>query len=105
MQVTKIKTFFTRRQTKQALKAAGVALFTGAVMASPAFAQFSQANTVMSWVSTTLAGIAVLAITIAIMLAGFKIAFQHQKLTDVAHILIGGAIIGGASGIAAVVVG
>jgi type IV secretion system protein VirB2 len=105
MQLTKIKAFFTRRQTKRALKATGVALFTGAVMASPAFAQFQQATTVMNMVQTVLVGLAVTIVTIAIMMAGFKIIFQHAKVSEVSHILIGGILIGGATGLASLVVG
>lgn len=69
--------------------------------ASPAFAQISKVNTVMSNVQTVLVGVAVTIFTLAIMWAGFKMAFQHAKWSEVSNIVIGGILVGGASGIAA----
>lgn len=42
----------------------------------------------------------VIIVTIAIVFAGYQIAFAHKRLTDVAPILIGGLLIGGAAAIA-----
>ena len=39
-------------------------------------------------------------VTIAIVFAGYQIAFAHKRLSDVAPILIGGLLIGGAATIA-----
>ncbi|WP_082876945.1 TrbC/VirB2 family protein [Hydrogenophaga crassostreae] len=39
-------------------------------------------------------------VTIAIVFAGYQIAFAHKRLSDVAPVLIGGLLIGGASAIA-----
>lgn len=69
--------------------------------AEPAFAQINKVNTVMSNVQTVLVGVAVTVFTIAIMWAGFKMAFQHAKWTEVSNIVIGGIFVGGAAGIAA----
>ncbi len=71
------------------------------LIASPAFAQISKVNTVMSNVQTVLVGVAVTIFTLAIMWAGFKMAFQHAKWSEVSNIVIGGILVGGASGIAA----
>ena len=69
--------------------------------ASPAFAQISKVNTVMSNVQTVLVVVAVTIFTLAIMWAGFKMAFQHAKWSEISNIVIGGILVGGASGIAA----
>lgn len=39
-------------------------------------------------------------VTIAVVFAGYQIAFAHKRLSDVAPILIGGLLIGGAATIA-----
>jgi type IV secretion system protein VirB2 len=39
-------------------------------------------------------------VTIAVVFAGYQIAFAHKRLTDVAPLLIGGLLIGGASALA-----
>lgn len=77
---------------------AGIAIMLTA--ASPAFAQISRVNTVMSNVQTVLVGVSVTILTVAIMWAGFKMAWQHAKWSEVSNIVIGGILIGGASGIA-----
>ena len=69
--------------------------------ASPAFAQISKVNTVMSNVQTVLVGVAVTVFTLALMWAGFKMAFQHAKWSEISNIVIGGILVGCASGIAA----
>ena len=72
------------------------------MLAMPAAqAQLAQVNTTMNNVQMVLAGVSVTSLTIATMLAGYKIMFQHAKISDVGHIIIGGLLVGGASGIAA----
>lgn len=44
-------------------------------------------------------------VTIAVVFAGYQIAFAHKRLSDVAPILIGGLLIGGAATIAGWFVG
>lgn len=68
---------------------------------SPAFAQISKVNTVMANVQAVLTGVAVTIFTITIMWAGFKLAWQHAKWSDISNIVIGGILVGGAAGIAA----
>jgi type IV secretion system protein VirB2 len=69
-------------------------------MTNPAFAQIAKVNTVMTNVQTVLTGVAVTIFTVAIIWAGFKMAFQHAKWTEVSNIVIGGILVGGAAGIA-----
>lgn len=50
---------------------------------------------------TILKAASVIIVTIAIVFAGYQIAFAHKRLSDVAPILVGGLLIGGAAVIAA----
>ena len=63
-----------------------------------AFAQgFDKINTTVTNINTILVTISIAVVTIAIIWAGFKMIFQGARLADVANILIGGTLIGGAS--------
>lgn len=44
-------------------------------------------------------------VTIAVVFAGYQIAFAHKRLSDVAPVLIGGLLIGGAAAISGWFVG
>lgn len=44
-------------------------------------------------------------VTIAVIFAGYQIAFAHKRISDVTPILIGGLLIGAASQIAKMVIG
>jgi type IV secretion system protein VirB2 len=80
---------------------ARIAVAAFALMATPAFAQITKVNTVMANVQAVLTGVAITCFTIALMWAGFKMAFQHAKWSEISNIVIGGIIVGGAAGIAA----
>lgn len=73
--------------------------------ASPAFAQLEKVNTLAEKIQTALDSISVVAVTIAVLIAGYKIIFQGQTFREVAPILVGGIIIGAASQIASMLVG
>lgn len=75
------------------------------VVCSPAFAQLQKVNQTMSNVQAILAGVAVTICTLAIMFTGFKMMFQHAKWAEVSNIVIGAMFVGGATGIAAWLVG
>jgi type IV secretion system protein VirB2 len=81
---------------------AGMRLAAAAMLvaSSPAFAQISKVDTVMTNVQNVLVGVAVTAFTIALLWAGFKMAFQHAKWSEISNIVIGGILVGGAGGIA-----
>lgn len=70
-----------------------------------AWAQVSRVNQVMTNVQLLLAGVAVTVFTVAIMWAGFKMAFQHAKWSEVSNVVIGGALVGAAGGLAAWLIG
>lgn len=61
-------------------------------------------NTLMSSISSALYAVGVVVLTIAIMWAGFKIMYQGQTLREVAPPLLGGILVGAASGIAGLLI-
>lgn len=69
--------------------------------AHPALAQITKVNTVMLNVQSVLVSVAVTLFTLAIMWAGFKMAFNHAQWSEVSNVVIGGILVGGAAGIAA----
>lgn len=69
-----------------------------ALLPQLAFAQgFDKINTTVTNVNTILVTISIAVVTIAIIWAGFKMIFQGARLSDVANVLIGGTLIGGAT--------
>jgi len=74
-------------------------------LAQPALAQgFEKINTTVTNVSAILVVVSIAVVTIAIIWAGFKMIFQAARLVDVANILIGGTLIGGAAAFATFIV-
>ncbi|HEY1090358.1 MAG TPA: TrbC/VirB2 family protein [Burkholderiaceae bacterium] len=65
---------------------------------------FEKINTTVMNVNAILVVVSIAVVTIAIIWAGFKMIFQAARLVDVANILIGGTLIGGAGAFAAFIV-
>jgi type IV secretion system protein VirB2 len=65
---------------------------------------FEKINTTATNINAILVTISIVVVTIAIIWAGFKMIFQGARLADVANILIGGTLIGGASAMATYIV-
>jgi len=65
---------------------------------------FDKISTTVTHVNTILVTISVAVVTIAIIWAGFKMIFQGARLADVANVLIGGTLIGGAAAFASYIV-
>lgn len=57
-------------------------------------------DTFFTSINSILKAISVTVVTIAIVFAGYQIAFAHKRFSDVAPVLIGGLLIGGAATIA-----
>jgi type IV secretion system protein VirB2 len=55
-------------------------------------------------INTILVTISIAVVTIAIIWAGFKMIFQGARLADVANVLIGGTLVGGAAAFAGYIV-
>jgi type IV secretion system protein VirB2 len=82
-------------------------LFGSLVCSAPALAcgqGFDRVNTTVTNVQTILVTISVAVVTIAIIWAGFKMIFQGARLADVANVLIGGTLVGGAAAFASYIV-
>ena len=75
-------------------------LASATIMTSPAYASFNKATTLITNIQSWLRTISVVVVTIAILVAGYKIIFQGQTFREVAPILVGGIIIGAAAEIA-----
>jgi type IV secretion system protein VirB2 len=65
---------------------------------------FEKVNTTTNNIMAILITISVAVVTIAIIWAGFKMIFQAARLSDVANILTGGTLVGGAAAFAAYIV-
>ncbi|SFU33618.1 type IV secretion system protein VirB2 [Nitrosomonas eutropha] len=76
-----------------------------ALVSSPAFAQLERGTTMLNSVSTWLLSIGVVVLTIALMFVGFRMMFQAAQWKDVAPVFWGGVLIGGAAGIAGMLIG
>jgi type IV secretion system protein VirB2 len=70
--------------------------------AEPAMAQaaLTKVNTLMESVLSVLRGVSVTAVTIAIIITGYRMAFKGESLADCAPVIVGGVIIGAATEIA-----
>lgn len=75
------------------------------VLATPAYAQLEKGTTMLNNVSTWLIAISAIVVTIAVMFVGFRMVFQAAQWKDVAPVFWGGVLIGGAGGIASMLVG
>ena len=90
-------------QTFQQIRRAALALLIAWPLG--AFAQgFDKINTTITNVNTILVTISIAVVTIAIIWAGFKMIFQGARLADVANVLIGGTLVGGAAAFASYIV-
>lgn len=72
--------------------------------ATPAYAQLSQVNTLLSTIQTTLLGVGGVVCSISIIWAGFRMMFQHARFGDIANVFIGGLFVGCATVIAAMLI-
>jgi type IV secretion system protein VirB2 len=94
-------------RTAAPLRALCLAVAAAAASAVPALASaqgFDRVNTTVTNVQTILVTISVAVVTIAIIWAGFKMIFQGARLADVANVLIGGTLVGGAAAFASYIV-
>jgi type IV secretion system protein VirB2 len=75
-----------------------LSLITTAVMTSPAFADgFTKASSLMDKISTGLMGLAVITITVAVCIVGYKVLWDGKSIHDCKNIIIGGILIASAS--------
>lgn len=94
-----------RKTARRRALAATFHLALGAWAPLLAHAQgFDKINTTVTNVNAILVTISIAVVTIAIIWAGFKMIFQGARLADVANVLIGGTLIGGAAAFASYIV-
>lgn len=74
------------------------------LMVTPAYAQLSQVNTLLTTIQTTLLSVGAVVCSISIIWAGFKMMFQHARFGDIANVFIGGLFVGCATVIAAMLI-
>ncbi|AFT86217.1 TrbC/VirB2 family protein [Paraburkholderia phenoliruptrix] len=74
------------------------------LFATPAWAQLSQVNTLLTTIQTTLLGVGGVVCSISIIWAGFKMMFQHARFGDIANVFIGGLFVGCATVIAGMLI-
>lgn len=101
------------QSSKQKLARAGKLIrnagLLAAVMITPAFAGDRYGDTegsvcgFLSNINGLLSIASIAVVTIAIIFAGYQIAFAHKRISDVAPILIGGLLIGAAGQIASMI--
>lgn len=94
-------------RTAALLRAPCLAVAVVTALAVPALASaqgFDKINTTVTNVQTILVTISIAVVTIAIIWAGFKMIFQGARLADVANVLIGGTLVGGAAAFASYIV-
>jgi type IV secretion system protein VirB2 len=65
---------------------------------------FDKISDTVDNVNAILVTISIAVVTIAIIWAGFKMIFQGARLADVANVLIGGTLVGGAAAFASYIV-
>lgn len=75
-----------------------------AMTVTPAYAQLSQVNTLLTTIQTTLLSVGAVVCSISIIWAGFKMMFQHARFGDIANVFIGGLFVGCATVIAAMLI-
>ena len=107
-----MKTDITLQETRRLVISFALAVLFVATVALPdtAFAQeFAGADEKVCGFFGSLNGLLNLAsiavVTIAVIFAGYQIAFAHKRISDVAPILIGGLLIGAAGQIAKMLIG
>ena len=87
-----------------ALRNAPLVLLLAALPPAALAQGFDKINTTVTNVNTILVTISIAVVTIAIIWAGFKMIFQGARLSDVANVLIGGTLVGGAAAFAGYIV-
>ena len=98
-----------KQKATRALQMARNAGLLAAVMITPAFAQDRYGETegavcgFLDNINGLLSIASIAVVTIAIIFAGYQIAFAHKRISDVAPILIGGLLIGAAGQIASMI--
>lgn len=85
---------------RAALAFAAFTAFSGAAWAQDVAGATSRVQSFFGNINALLNVASIAVVTIAIIFAGYQIAFNHKRISDVAPVLIGGFLIGAAAQIA-----
>ncbi|MBB2932002.1 TrbC/VirB2 family protein [Paraburkholderia silvatlantica] len=94
----------SRRRHSQRVARGVTTVAAGVLAMSPAWAQLSQVNTLLTTIQTTLLGVGGVICSISIIWAGFRMMFQHARFGDIANVFIGGLFVGCATVIAGMLI-
>jgi len=94
------RTRHARMQLRGALAAASLALLPLVAWAQDVAGATSRVEKFFGNINALLNVASIAVVTIAIIFAGYQIAFNHKRIGDVAPVLIGGFLIGAAAQIA-----
>lgn len=98
-------TFSARNRTSLVAYAFSAYLMSTAVMAgSVGGGGLSVVKTFLDNIGTILNAASIVVVTIAIIFAGYQISFNNKRISEVAPVLIGGVLIGGAGQIASMLI-
>lgn len=89
-----------RGRGRAALAFAALAAFSGSAWAQDVAGATSRVQSFFGNINALLNVASIAVVTIAIIFAGYQIAFNHKRISDVAPVLIGGFLIGAAAQIA-----
>jgi type IV secretion system protein VirB2 len=79
------------------------AVFAGDANPPPADDGFGFVRDFLNNISGLLNAASIVVVTVAIVFAGYQIAFNNKRISEVAPVLIGGVLIGGAAQLAGVI--
>jgi type IV secretion system protein VirB2 len=86
----------------RSLRRPSIIVLCGSMLSEMAHAQgFARMNTTDITVRAILVTVSLAVVTIAVIWAGFRMIFNGARLADVANVLLGGTLIGGAVAFAA----
>ena len=92
------------RMSRFGRQVVGLAALSSLHVHTHAAGGFDKINTTVTNVNAILVTVSIAVVTIAIIWAGFKMIFQGARLIDVANVLIGGTLVGGAAAFASFIV-
>ncbi len=102
------KSVFSARNPVAALGYALMAYATSAAVFAAGVSQSGEGLSVVRVFLNNISGIlnaaSIVVVTVAIVFAGYQIAFNNKRISEVAPVLIGGVLIGGATQLATMLV-
>lgn len=92
---------YLKNKTKSIVTAISASLANMPVSVLAATDGFDKVNEGLNWWAIGLGSLSVATITLCIMWIGYKVLWDGKKISDMTNVMMGGGLIGGASGFAA----